>query len=169
MMQLFRTEFVFRQTRHLAIATLRHDAGGGSVLVNLPDPGLHDLLPGGSVSIDLGRGYDMAEDASPELQGLLGAVLSAFGALPGFPPVRINFKAPAYPFIHPAFRGGPLRLLFYVDDVLVDSLVLAVPGLADNEEDNRYIRNAMRTLIDKWEDDLRGRSLHLEFLLQYGR
>ncbi|RYY94441.1 MAG: hypothetical protein EOO11_17870 [Chitinophagaceae bacterium] len=169
MLQLFRTEFSYNSRDYAVLATLRAAGGGGSLLINLPGAQPGPPFLGDNLSIDLEGGLDVPEDCPVPVQELLGVLLAALHAVPGFPPVRLNFGPRALSGVHPVFRGGPLRLLLYVNNQLLDSLQLNVPGITDCEEDAYYLRNAMRTLIDKWEDRLRGRNLELEFRLQHLR
>jgi hypothetical protein len=166
MYQLFQADFVYRQCTYKALATVSSGRGDSVVLIYLHDPLLQEQFPGGNLTINLARGLDLCGEELSGKQELLLAVLTAFRGLQRFPVVRLNFVQAAIPFIHPTFKRGPLRLLMYVDKKLMDSLLLPVAALSDSEEDTLYIRQAMRTLIDKWEDYLHGRSLELEFKLQ---
>ena len=167
MLQLFRTVlFFFGGRPYGALATLSRQGGRGRVLIGLADAELDAPFDRGSLGIDLDRGLDVPMGCPPRVQALLLTLLAAFRSVPGFPAVRLNFLPPVLPYIHPIFRNGRLRLLLYADDRLLDSLLLNVPCLTDSEEDTCYIRSAMRTLIDRWEDQLRSRSLRFEFRLQ---
>ena len=165
MTRLITADFFYLGQTYTAMASVMDQDHSSPVSVYLPDEALHHLLPGGKLSFDAKKGLQIDVAELSAAQELLVAVLRALQSCYGCPALNVNFKSASFPHIHPSLKSARMTLLMYIDNELIDTLQLNIPGVSDEEEDQWFIRNAMGELLDKWEDYMRGRSFQLEFYL----
>jgi hypothetical protein len=77
MARLFTTPFAYQNQTYTAVVSITQCSGTHTVMIHFPDPSLHQIVPGGTVSFDAEKGLPLDNPTLTPAQQLLLSVLTA--------------------------------------------------------------------------------------------
>ena len=66
MARLFSTTFNYRNLTYIALVTITGSDDNSTITIKVPDPSLHDFLPGGKVTLDAQKRIQKNEKGQPK-------------------------------------------------------------------------------------------------------